>query len=343
MAVAYKDYYQILGVGRDASQDEIKKAYRRLAKQYHPDRNKTEEAAEKFKEVGEAYEVLKDPEKRKRYDQLGANWKDGQSFSPPPGFDNVSFRFGGNGKGGAAGFEGFSDFFRAAFGDMMGGGMGGARGRARTAGGAGARSGGASVFGDEIFGGGGGGGAPPRRGADQEAEIPVTLEEAANGARKSIQLQPSGPGPGGRPPAPKTYDVTIPRGVREGSRIRLKGQGGEGPQAGDLYLRVKLQPHPLFGVDGNDLKTTLRVAPWEAALGTEAPVQTLQGRVSVKVAPGTSSGRTLRVRGRGLPDGKGRTGDLYVTVQIAIPETLSAKERELFEELQKTSDFNPRE
>ncbi len=356
MAVKFKDYYEILGVDRKASADEIKKAYRKLALKYHPDKNKSDEAAEKFKEISEAYEVLKDPEKRKRYDQFGANWEHGQDFTPPPGWENVEFRFGGGRGGGRAGGrgggpmpEGFSDFFRMAFGDLLNeqdmGGMGGfgfrSQGRPR-----GRRT--AQGFGPDLFGqaGGMGPGMGAGRGQDHEAEIPVTLEEAFHGARKSFQLQSQAPqADGSVRPRTRTYNVTIPKGVIDGSRIRLRGQGSRGPgggEAGNLYLTVRLQPHPRFEVSASDLKTTVHVAPWEAALGGSVDFSGMDERLSVRIAPGTSSGQTLRLRGKGMPREGGGRGDLLATVMIAVPERLSRRERELFEELAKTSKFRPR-
>lgn len=320
MPVRYKDYYDILGVARGASQDEIKKSYRKLARQYHPDVNKGAGAEAKFKEVAEAYEVLSDPSKRKRYDQLGPDWQAGQEFRPPPGWEDIKFQFGGRpgsfqqfDMGGDEG--GFSDFFEMLFGGMRGG-MGQ---RMRM----------------DDFAHGGAGQAPH----DQEAAIEIPLEDVHKGAVKQISLQTTEPG--GRPQGrPRTYEVRIPPGTTEGSRIRLAGQGhGEG----DLFLRVHIEPHPVFRVHGHDLEMDLQVSPWEAALGARVPVDTLEGTVSVHVPAGSRSGQKLRLRGKGLPKGRGHgAGDLHAVIRIVVPHTLTAREKELFEELGRVSRFNPR-
>jgi curved DNA-binding protein len=327
MSVEFKDYYQTLGVSRGASDAEIKKAYRKLARKYHPDVNKDAGAEDRFKEVSEAYEVLSDPEKRKRYDTLGANWKAGQEFRPPPGWENVHFEFGGGGpRGGGFSMDdfggGFSDFFETLFG--------GARGGGRPRSGFNAWS------------------AAPARGQDHAAEVTIALEEAYHGARKSISLVETKPGPDGRlRQETKSYDVRIPPGTTEGTRIRLGGQGGAGAgggSAGDLYLTVHLAPHPVFRVKGHDLEADLKLSPWEAALGAKVPVRTLDGSATLSVPPGTPSGRRFRLRGKGLPRGrsKGR-GDLYLSAAITVPTRLTGKEKALFEELAKESRFNPRE
>lgn len=314
MAVKFQDYYEVLGVNRSASQDDIQKAFRKLARKYHPDVNKSPEAEDKFKQLNEAYEVLKDPDKRKKYDQLGANWKAGQEFTPPPGWENVQFHFQGGDFGDAGGF---SDFFRTFFGGA--GGFGG--------------------FGDGMRGAAGqrtaGGWARP--GEDHEAEVEVSLEEAFHGGTKKIQLEEAG--------QRRSYDVTIPKGVGEGSRIRLPGQGGRGiggGSAGDLYLRVRLRPHPRFRVQGHDLTTTVTIAPWEAALGAEVNVPLIDGNVTMKIPPGTQGGQIMRLRGKGLPKRGGESGDVRVTVQIAVPKQLTERERELFDTLAKESQFRPR-
>jgi curved DNA-binding protein len=317
----YKDYYAILGVKKDASQEDIQKAYRKLARKYHPDVNKAPEADVKFKEIGEAYEALKDPEKRQKYDQFGSAWKRAQQTgSPPPGWEGIHFDFGDLGGQGFdfGGGEGFSSFF-----EMLFGGAGGRRGR-----GAGA--------GFEGFGGGFGG---QRGGGDTEATIHLTLEEALRGGKREITL--SDPNTGQR----KTLSVKIPEGVRAGQRIRLGGQGqpgaGGGP-AGDLYLRIEIEPDPRFRVEGSDLHTSVPVAPWEAALGGDAEVQTLDGPVRVKIPPGSSTGRKIRLRGRGLPKADGEKGDLLAEIRIVVPEKLSERERELFEQLADASSFRAR-
>jgi curved DNA-binding protein len=311
MAVGYQDYYEALGVPRDASSEEIRRAYRKLARQYHPDVNKEPGAEDRFKEVSEAYEVLRDPEKRERYDRLGANWRAGQDVSRAGGFEEAV--------GGGDGFRevrvefgdgDFSDFFESVFG-----GRGRARGGTRA--------------------GRPGSGSFSIPGADQEAVLEISLEEAARGGRRRISL---GDGP--------ELEVEIPRGVRDGQRIRLAGEGdpgiGGGPP-GDLYLRIRLRPDPRFRVEGRDLHTDLPVTPWEAALGAEVPVPTLDGTARVKVPPGSSSGRRLRLRGQGLPgSGAATDGDLYAVVEIHVPKKLIKKERELFEQLASTSKFNPR-
>jgi curved DNA-binding protein len=311
MAVAFRDYYEVLGVPRDASADDIRAAYRRLARQYHPDVNKEPGAEDRFKEVAEAYEVLRDSEKRERYDRLGPNWKAGDDVSGAAGFEGfegftprggrgfgegvrVEFREGGD----------FSDFFQSFFG---------ARGR-------GAARGGFDGF--------------STRGSDEEATLELSLEEAVRGGRRKISLG------GGR-----DYEVNIPAGVRDGQRIRLAGEGGRGAgdgPPGDLFLRVRIKPHPRFRVEGSDLHTDLPVSPWEAALGATVEVRTLTGTARVRVPPGSSTGRKLRLRGQGLPGPRGGTGDLYAHVKVMVPKKLTDQERELFEQLAKVSDFNPR-
>ncbi len=323
----YKDYYETLSVARDASQQDIQKAYRKLARKYHPDVSKVPDAETKFKEIGEAYEVLKDPEKRKKYDQFGQAWKQArQTGAPPPGWEGVEFDFGQGGggfrfEGGGPGFgdaSGFSDFFEMLFGQA---GMGGFRGA-----GAG-------------FGGRPAGRPPARRGADQEASISLSLEEAARGGRRELTL--TDPTSGGS----KTLAVKIPPGVKPGGKIRLAGQGlpgaGGGP-AGDLYLRVEVLPHPRLQLEGTNLLAVVPIAPWEAALGGEAEVPTLNGTARVKIPAGTSSGRRIRLRGKGFPRRKGEAGDLYAEFRIVVPEELTSEERELYEKLQEASDFDPR-
>lgn len=317
MSVKFKDYYEILGVARGAGQGEIQKAFRKLARECHPDVNRQPGAEERFKEINEAYEVLKDPEKRKKYDMLGANWKAGQDFTPPPGWENVHFEFGGNGQD----LGDFSDFFASLFGGgQFGGfpGMGGFSGRR---------------------------GAMRHRGRDHEAEIELSLEEIARGGRKKLEMRvPVHRPDGSSVMQTQSYDVAIPRGICEGSRIRLAGQGGAGAgggAAGDLYLKVRLKPDPRFSVEGHDLRSTLPLAPWEAALGAEISVPTLDGSVTLSVPPGSQSGQSLRLRGAGLP-GRSGAGDLLVTLKIVVPKSLSPRERELFESLARESRFRPR-
>lgn len=326
----YKDYYEILGVKKDASQDEIQKAYRKLARKFHPDVNKAPEAETKFKELGEAYEVLKDEDKRKKYDQYGSAWKRAQQTgSPPPGWEGVHFDFGQGGAGfdfsGMGGGEGFSSFFEMLFGEAGAGRRRGGGGGARP--GPGAWSGGGAGFGGAAGG------------ADTEAELTITLEEAAHGGKRELTL--SDPATGQR----KNLTVKIPKGVRSGQRIRLSGKGQPSPiggAPGDLYLKVDIEPHPRFKVEGTDLHTTVPVTPWEAALGAEAQVGTLNGDVRVRIPAGSSSGRKIRLRGKGLPQPGGGEGDLLAEIRIVVPDRLSDEERQLFEKLAEVSEFRAR-
>ncbi|WP_461209083.1 DnaJ C-terminal domain-containing protein [Desulfocurvus sp. DL9XJH121] len=312
MSVEYKDYYKQLGVERSASQEEISKAFKRLARKHHPDLNPGDAGAEaKFKELNEAYEVLKDPEKRKLYDQLGPNWQHGQNFQPPPGFENFNFQQGG-------GFDasGFSDFFETIFGG--GGGFGG-------------RGGGFSGFGGGFQRG-------PRRGSDAEVSMELTLEEAYSGGNRTIALQDHAAG------RTRNLSVNIPAGVKDGARIRLAGQGnpgsGGGP-AGDLFLKVRLAPHRLYKVEGANLVLDLPLAPWEAALGATVRVPTLDGEVDLSVPPGVSSGQKLRLAGKGLGKGSGR-GDQLVRIMIRTPKAQTEEQKKLWSELAESSDFSPR-
>jgi curved DNA-binding protein len=322
----YRDYYKLLGVSRTASKEEIGKAFKKLARKYHPDLNPNDKEAEgKFKEINEAYEVLKDEKKRKLYDQFGSDWEHGQNFQPPPGYENMHFGGGGGGFGGGAGF---SDFFETIFG----GGGGGFRG--------GFQSGG---FSQGDFGGGYQ--RRPRRGADSEASYELTLEEAFRGGKKSITLQEQTSGPDGIPRmTTKTLEVTVPAGIKDGQKIRLAGQGNPGLNGGakgDLYLKIRLMPHHMFKVAESDVILDLPLSPWEAALGTTARIPTLDGAVEMKIPPGIGSGKKLRIKGRGLGSGA-KKGDQYVRIMIQVPERLSAEERDLFEQLQKVSDYKPR-
>jgi curved DNA-binding protein len=311
MAVGFQDYYEALEVPRTASAEDIRSAYRKLARKYHPDVNKEPGAEDRFKQISEAYEVLRDEEKRARYDQLGANWKAGQDVSGDSGFGE-GFRSGDGYGDVRVDFGGgdFSDFFEGFFGSR--GARQGARGAAGRAG-------------FDGF---------SMRGGDQEAVLELTLEEAATGGKRRISL-----GDG------RDFEVEIPRGVRDGQRIRLAGQGsagaGRGP-SGDLYLRVRVKRHPRFRVEGRDLYVDLPVAPWEAALGAEVPVPTLSGSVTLKVPAGSSTGRRLRLRGQGLPSPDGSSGDLYAVLAVHVPKRLTKKERELFEQLAEVSKFDPR-
>ncbi|QKT03143.1 DnaJ domain-containing protein [Ectothiorhodospiraceae bacterium 2226] len=310
----FKDYYQVLGVPREATQEDIKRAYRKLARKYHPDVSKEANAEARFKELGEAYEVLRDPEKRAAYDRLGANWRAGEDFRPPPDWD-AGFEFRG-GFGGGPGGE-FSDFFDTLFG--AGSPFGARPG--------GARRGGFAM-----------------RGEDHHAKIRVSLADAYRGAERTVSLQaPAVDGLGRVKTNTRQLRVKIPAGVSEGGRIRLAGQGhpgvGDAP-AGDLYLEIAFEPHPLFRAEGRDIHLTLPVTPWEAALGAKVPVPTLGGTVDMNVPAGAQSGQKLRLRGRGLP-GK-PPGDQYVTLQIAIPQADTAEQRRFYEEMARTMPFDPR-
>ncbi len=318
----FQDYYEILGVRREASAAEIQKAYRKLARKFHPDVNKAKGAEDRFKQLGEAYEVLKDPEKRRRYDALGANWKAGQDFRPPPGFEGAQF----SSAGGGAGFDmgGFSDFFETLFGQGRGGfefSGGGFRSTPHDFG--------------RMFEGAAG--SRPRAGASQEAEITVNLEEVYRGAKTGISLQSES--------GAKTLAVRIPPGTTEGSTIRLQGQGAPGrgdAPAGDLLLKVKLAPHPRYEVAGFDLKTVVPVAPWEAVLGAKVDFETLDGTVKLNVPAGAQAGQRFRLKGKGLPRTKTERGDLYAEIKIAVPTKPTGEERAIFEQLARVSAFNPR-
>jgi len=344
MAVEFKDYYKSLGVERTASEEEIRKAFRKLARQYHPDVAKDKKSAEeKFKEINEAYEVLGDPEKRKHYDELGSNWKRGAEFRAPPGWErrarrsdgdaepfmDSEFQFGGTG---------FSDFFEQFFGSMSG----------RQSG---------SGFRDRFQ-------EHSQRGQDVEADILVTLEEAFNGSIRPVSLRRnvtcercggSGEvndrpcaqcGGSGQTSRLENYQVKIPAGVRGGQQLRLAGRGeagaGRGP-AGDLFLRVRFAKHPDYRIEGDDLYFDLDLAPWEAVLGTQVSVPTLGGRVNIKIPAGAQNGQKLRVRSQGLPKGGGGRGDLYVVLRVQVPTRVSESERTLWERLARESRFNPRD
>jgi curved DNA-binding protein len=331
MAVAFRDYYETLGVDRGSSDKDIRAAYRKLARKYHPDVNKEPGAEDRFKEVSEAYEVLRDPEKRERYDRLGVNWKAGQDVSGAPGWEEIFRNRGGAGRarsGRSAGGGGFGDGVRGDFsggdfssGDFSSGDF---------------SSGDFSDFFSDLFGGGAGAGRRgssifegfTRRGGDQEATLELSLEEAAQGGRRTLSL------------GDRTFDVDLPAGVRDDQRLRVPGGGDDDA---DLVLRVRIRRHPRFRVKGDDLYFDLAVSPWEAALGAEISVPTLTGSGRLRVPAGSSSGRKLRLRGQGLPRDDGSGGDLYAVVSIKVPKKLTKRERELFEELRKTSKFDPRE
>ncbi|MFD5711107.1 DnaJ C-terminal domain-containing protein [Streptomyces pharetrae] len=311
-----KDFYEVLGVSRTASQDEIQQAYRKLARKYHPDVNKDPVAEERFKDLNEAYSVLSDPRTRARYDRFGVDFR-----QIPEDIDERVAAGAGSGfrarrTAGAGGprvrYSGFGDDFAAEGVDI-----------------------------DDLLGSLFGAGAAPGRvpGADQEAELPLTVEEAYRGGRRTVTLA----GPTGQP---RRYEVDVPPGVTDGQRIRLAGEGGRGSgdaAAGDLYLRVRIQPHPRFRLEGRDVYTQLPVTPWEAALGATVPVPTPGGGTAkVTVPAGSSSGRRLRLRGEGMPNPRGADGNLYAQLRVMVPPKLSDRERELFEELAATSSYDAR-
>jgi curved DNA-binding protein len=292
----YKDYYKILGVDRKAGDDEIKKAYRKLARKYHPDVSKEANAKEKFQEVSEAYETLRDKEKRAAYDSLGSGFRPGQDFRPPPDWFD---RFGGGNRS--------EDLHGVDLGELF-----------------------------ESMGLFGRAGRRSRRslaGEDYEVPVRLTIEEAARGTERTVQLDGRG------------FTARIPRGATDGQRLRLAGKGGPGTNGGppgDLYLQIALEPHPLYRAHGHDLDLEVPLAPWEAALGAQIEVPTLEGRVQMKVPAGSKAGQKLRLAGRGLPKPGGGAGDLYAVLGVAVPATLTEREKQLYEELRKTSRFNPR-
>lgn len=311
----FKDYYKILGVDSDADLKTIKTAYRRLARKYHPDVSDDKDAETRFKEVSEAYEVLSDEKKRAEYDQLREYGQGGASFEPPPGWQH-------RGTGGDAGMnEGFSEFFSSIFGGGFTRGAHAERGPHSS---------------EDFF---------STRGRDLEVEMPVFLEETLQAQQKTIEYQlPRYDQSGRSSPRHKTLKVNIPAGVRDGERVRLKGQGapgfGDGP-AGDLYLRIRLVPHPLFDVLGHDLNITVPIAPWEAALGTKVTVPTLEGRVQMTIQPGSQTGQRLRLRGKGLGY-RGKRGDLYAVLKVVMPDKPDAEARSHWEALAEKQAFNPR-
>ena len=348
----FQDYYKTLGLSRTASQEEIQKAYRRLARKYHPDVNKSQEAEEKFKAINEAHEVLKDPEKRSKYDTLGPNWQAGQDFRPPPGWENFTsqsgwpgegqttfhFRSGPGGPSGPngpgefdfSGFggSGFSDFFDVLFGHDAGTRRGPQRNSRQTR--RNTQKAGMS-------------GGPSAGGKDHEVDITISLEEAYRGTSKTLTVQQV---EGRGAEKAKRYDVKIPPGVTEGTRIRLVGRGGAGTGLGDnsdVFLRVHIAPHERFTLQGRDLSVEIPISPWEAALGTKVEIPTLDGRIKLTIPSGTQGGQKFRSRGKGLPQKGGEPGDLYTIIRITIPKTLTPREKALFEELQHVSSFRPRE
>lgn len=307
----YKDYYKILGISREASQEEVKRAYRTLARKYHPDVSKEPDAEARFKEIGEAYEVLKDPEKRAAYDQLGSQWRAGQDFRPPPDWD-AHFDFGGAGFG-DAGASAFSDFFESLFG--------GAGGRTRS-----------HDFGFHS------------RGRNRVARVQIDLEDAFRGGTRRVAVPVPEMRPGGQSVMrERALDVRIPKGIREGQQIRLKGQGSPGMgrgRHGDLLLEVGFAPHPLYTVKGGDIYLDLPVAPWEAALGASVKAPTPAGAVELKIPPGSSQGRRLRLKGRGIPGNP--PGDFYAVLQIALPPADDERSRAAYRQMADELAFNPR-
>jgi|SRR5882757_2432066 len=322
----YRDYYQIMGVARTATADEIKKTYRRLARKFHPDVSKEKDAEKKFKEVQEAYEVLKDPEKRAAYDQLGSDYKQGQQFRPPPDWGS-GFEFRGGPRQGRAragsshteefeDAEGFSDFFSSLFGGR-------------------GFSGGAA---------GGFGGASARTARDHHARVDIDLEEAYAGTTRTLELKRPDLKPDGTLDLKThTVRVTIPAGVTDGQLIRLAGQGEQSPnggKSGDLYLEVHMKPNRLYQLEGRDVTLTLPIAPWESALGATVTVPTLGGGVEMRIPPNSQSGQKMRLRGRGLP---GQTpGDQFVQLKIVVPPANTPEAKAVFEEMKQKLSFNPR-
>jgi curved DNA-binding protein len=334
MPVKFKDYYEVLGVKRGATDEQIRQAYRKLARKYHPDVNPGDRVAEdKFKELNEANEVLSDPEKRKRYDQLGANWKNGAEFTPPPGWGSTNVQFDDLGSIFSGG--GFSDFFETLFGGMRAEPQGDQRKRSGRS-----RAG---------------------RGQDAEAEMEISLEDAHNGGRHRITLQgsrtcPTCGGKGttsgvvcstcrgaGQVMNPKTIDVNIPPAAREGSVIKVGKQGQPGAnEPGDLFIRLKIKPHPIFTVTGDDITAEVPIAPWEAVLGATIAVPTIDGKAEMKIPPGAQGGQRLRLRGQGLNKRAGGRGDQYLKLKIVVPTHTTDREKQLLRDLSEASRFNPR-
>lgn len=318
----YKDYYKIMMINKNATQAEIKKAYRKLARKYHPDVSKESDAEQKFKQVGEAYEVLKDPEKRTAYDQLGANWQAGQDFNPPPGWD-TGYEF--NGAGGAGFSDGdsaaFSDFFESLFGQQGAGFSPGQAGRHQRT-----------------------GGGYSLKGEDHHAKILIELEDAFNGVVEEIILQsPKVDDKGHVSTEKRTLKVKIPQGVKQGQQIRLTGQGEpsrNGGEHGDLYIKLEFKTHPYYSAKGHDLYLKLPITPWEAALGAKVRIPTPGGVTELKIPAGSASGNKLRLKGRGIPAKS--SGDLYAVLQIRLPPADSKKDKEFYQNMQQQMAFNPR-
>jgi curved DNA-binding protein len=336
MAVKFKDYYEILGVKRDATEDQIRQAFRKLARKHHPDLNPGDKGAEeRFKELNEANEVLSDPEKRKRYDQLGANWQNGAEFTPPPGWGRVNVEY--EDLGSVFGGGGFSDFFESLFGGARSAGQNDARRR--------------------------GGSRSRAKGQDAEAEMEISLEDAHRGGRHRITLQgarvcPTCNGTGssngsvcptcrgaGQVVSPRTIDVNIPPGAREGSVIKLSrhGQPGTGGgESGDLYVKMRIKPHSTFSVSGDDITTEVPITASEAVLGSSIEVPTIDGKAETKIPAGSQGGQRLRLKGQGLNKRGGGRGDQYIRLKIVVPTHPTEREKQLYKELDDTSQFKPR-
>ncbi|MBF0264699.1 MAG: DnaJ domain-containing protein [Gammaproteobacteria bacterium] len=314
----YKDYYQIIGVDKDASQQDIKRAYRKLARKYHPDVSQESDAEARFKDLGEAYEVLKDPEKRNAYDRLGNNWKAGQSnFQPPPDWDTDFVFHGDSFTGGHASNQKFSDFFETLFGQS------GTGFQYHTSG--------ANQF--------------QMRGDDSHAKIFIDLEDSYQGANRVLTLNTTVMGADGQPQLkPRNLNVKIPKGVIAGQNIRLKGQGLpgiNGAQSGDLYLEIEFNPHSVYTINAADVSIEVPISPWEAALGAKINIPTPTGTIELKIPEAISSGKTVRLKQRGIP--AKQPGSFYVIFKIILPEKLSDEEKNLYQQLQETNNqFNPR-
>ncbi len=309
----YKDYYDILAVDREATQDEIKRAYRKLARKYHPDVSKEADADSKFQELGEAYEVLQDPEKRAAYNKFGKNWQNGQDFEPPPNWD-AGFEFSGAGYTGGAEGQGHSDFFE-------------------------------ELFGRSQYGSRGNQASFHIKGEDQHAKIIISLHDAFNGTKQTITLNKASVDEQGRVTTrPHTLHVTIPKGIIQGQRIRLEGQGMPGmggAAAGDLYLEIAFGEDPLFHAEKRDIYLTLPVTPWEAALGATITVPTLAGKVQLKIPAGSQGGRKMRLKGQGLSTKK-KKGDQYVELRIVVPEAKTKEQQKLYKEMAELMPVDPR-
>ena len=325
----YKDYYQILGVARTATQDEIKQAYRKLARKYHPDVSKLPDAEERFKELGEANEVLKDPEKRAAYDQMGANWKNGQQFEPPPNW-NAGFEFGGRGDTG----EGFSQGFGGGFGQGFNQEQNSAY----------------SDFFESLFGQArqqSGRARQKPAAEDHHAKVVIDLADAYHGGKRSFTLRtPTVDATGHVVMTERTLDVNIPKGIRAGQHLRLTGQGEPavgGGKAGDLFLEVEFKAHADFRVDGRDVYLTLPLAPWEAALGAVVQVPTPEGALSLTIPAQSAAGRKLRLKGKGIPgSGSNPAGDLYAVLEVVVPPAVTERDKAAYRAMQEAFDFNPR-